>query len=66
MKLRDYLFRGFSPCSNHDCIVRKPEGMGTNGSCSCLFNLSRAELHILTSRIKTAADKDLAIEDKQV
>lgn len=61
MKLRDCLFKDFAPCSNHDCIVKKPKGMGTNGSCSCLFNFSRAQLHILTSRIKAAADKELDV-----
>lgn len=23
-------------CSNHDCMVRPPTGMGTNGPCKCL------------------------------
>lgn len=59
MKLRDYLFKDIPPCSNHDCVVRKPTGMGTNGSCGCLFNLNRAQFQILNSRIKSAGNYEL-------
>jgi hypothetical protein len=59
MKVRDALFKGFTGCSNHNCIIRKPEGMGTNGSCKCLFDLSRSQLHILTSRLGQIADYNL-------
>lgn len=61
MKLREYLFKDFTPCSNHDCVIRKPKGMGTNGSCGCLFNLNRSQLMILSSRLKQAADRELDI-----
>ena len=56
MKIRDYLFKGFGGCSNHGCIIEKPRGMGTNGSCQCLLNMSRTQLTILQSRL---ADKDI-------
>ena len=59
MKIRDYLFKDFKPCSNHNCIIKKREGMGTNGSCQCLLRLNRAQLHILSSRLRNIADKDL-------
>ena len=61
MKVREYLFRGFEPCSDGDCIVKKPEGMCTNGGCHCIFNLSRAQLHILTSRLQAVADKEIEL-----
>ena len=49
------LLSGFQGCTNHDCIVTGgPSGMGTNGTCQCLVNASRANLIILQSRIKNA------------
>ena len=49
------LFSGFQGCTNHDCIVTGgPSGIGTNGTCQCLVNLSRANLIILESRLKKA------------
>lgn len=62
MKLREYLFKDFTPCSNHDCVIRKPKGMGTNGKCSCLLNLSRSQLMLLSNRLKRAADRELETE----
>lgn len=61
MKLREYLFAQMPPCSSHDCVIRKPTGMGTNGSCSCLFQLERAHLHMLNGRLKSIGD--LMLED---
>ena len=49
---RHLLFRGWPGCSNHDCIVTGPKsGMGTNGSCTCLQNASRGQLHLLAGRL---------------
>lgn len=50
--LRERLFSGWRGCSNHGCIVTGPKsGMGTNGSCKCIVDASRAQLQILQSRI---------------
>ena len=58
--VREYLFIGFPGCSNHDCIVTGPKkGMGTNGSCKCLENMSRSELMRLHARIQVIADKEI-------
>lgn len=59
--VRDVLFKGFTGCSNHDCVVQKRKGMGTNGSCHCLHNFSRGQLHTLKSRLSAIVDK--RIED---
>lgn len=52
MDIRESLFSGFTPCTDGNCVINKPEGMHTNGGCKCLLNLSRAQLGILTSRIQ--------------
>lgn len=58
--VREYLFIGFPGCSNRDCIVTGPKkGMGTNGSCKCLVNMSRSELMRLQARIQVIADKEI-------
>lgn len=60
MKIRERLFRGFTGCTNHDCIITGPKtGMGTNGSCGCLKNLSRGQLDILKSRLSGVVDKEI-------
>jgi len=45
------LFTGMSGCSDHNCVIEKPTGMGTNGGCNCLTNMSRGQLKQLQSRI---------------
>lgn len=63
MKIREFLFRNFKGCTNHGCIITGPKkGMGTNGSCTCLFNLSRAQLHLLNSRLYVIGEKELPEE----
>ena len=54
--IREILFKDWDGCSNHDCIVKNRTGMGTNGSCGCLVNMSRSELHILNARLATIID----------
>ena len=54
--IRECLFANMHGCSNHDCIIKKPLGMGTNGSCNCLQNLSRSELNILKARLSVIID----------
>lgn len=46
MSIKSKLFKGFTGCKNGDCIIHDVKGMMTNGSCSCLHNLSRSQLHI--------------------
>jgi hypothetical protein len=49
---RHLLFRGWSGCSNHDCIVTGPKtGMGTNGSCTCIQYANRGQLSLLAGRL---------------
>lgn len=59
--IRDHLFSHIkgSGCTNGDCIVRENKGMVTNGSCSCLHNMSRSQLHILKSSISRIIDREL-------
>lgn len=54
MKLREALFKGISSgCTNHGCVVRGNfKGIGSNGLCKCLVDMSRTQLTILQARIK--------------
>jgi hypothetical protein len=65
MNVREFLFRGFTGCTNHDCVIQKREGMGTNGSCGCLHHLSRTQLSILKSRLQKIAEQEVGgLEDE--
>lgn len=35
---------GLGGCSNHDCLIRKPVGMGTNSQCHCHTDARLARL----------------------
>jgi len=59
MKVRYYLFKNMDGCSNHDCIVSKRSGMGTNGSCGCIMNMNRSQLMILKSRLSVIIDMEV-------
>lgn len=51
-EFRQFLFRDWHGCLNHDCIVNGPQkGMGTNGGCKCLPNASRTQLNLLKTRL---------------
>lgn len=40
-------------CSNHNCIVKGDVGgMGTNGTCECIVNMSRQQLIMFQSRLE--------------
>lgn len=63
MKLREYLFKDFTGCSNHGCVITgKRKGMGTNGPCGCLHDLSRTQIHILKSRIESIAEQEIDVK----
>ena len=62
MKIRDFLFNGFEGCTNHGCIVREVKGMGTNGQCKCLLNLSRSQLLMLQSRLAYIANVEIEVK----
>jgi hypothetical protein len=49
--VREHLFPNVTPCTNGNCVVQEPKGMQTNGSCKCVIDMSRTELHILQARI---------------
>ena len=57
--IREILFYDFNGCTNHNCIVTKRVGMGTNGSCSCLSDLSRTQIQIMKGRLSTIIDKEI-------
>lgn len=63
--LKEFLFKGFEGCKSHNCIVEKPKGMGTNGSCSCIVNANRTKLNILQSRIKALSYLDTQINKEE-
>ena len=65
VKLSEFLFRGFKPCTDGNCCIKKPEGMHTNGGCKCLQNMSRSQLSILQSRIMAMSDVDVSSYIKQ-
>lgn len=49
---RKFIFNGLKACSNHSCIVSgKRKGMGTNGPCHCVTDLTRQQLNMLGSRL---------------
>ena len=56
--VRDILFKNMNGCSDHNCIIKKPIGMGTNGGCKCIINMSRSNLMLLASRLNTILDKE--------
>ena len=60
--VRDILFRGFTPCSDGNCVIKRPTGMHTNGGCKCMLNLSRGQLSILASRLSVIGDKEVQDE----
>ncbi len=49
ISIKDILFKNFPGCSSHNCYVRKPKGMGTNGPCSCVHD--RSLQRILWARV---------------
>lgn len=58
--VREILFKNFKGCTNHNCIIKKPEGIGTNGWCTCLQELNRNQIEILQSRLSIIIDKQIA------
>lgn len=63
LTIREYLFRNIKQgCSDHNCVITgKRSGMGTNGGCNCLANLTRGQLKILSSHIQAIADKEIEV-----
>ena len=56
-KIREAIFKDFKPCSDGYCVIGgEATRMHTNGGCKCLFNLSRAQLHILTARLRVIGE----------
>lgn len=52
MNTREVLFRHWAGCSAHNCvIVDNSKAMHTNGSCSCIRDMSRSQIAILSSRL---------------
>lgn len=48
---QELLFPNRSGCSNHGCIIREPQGMGTNGICGCLSRFTRQEIVMFQHRL---------------
>ena len=48
-------------CTDHGCIIRKPEGMGTNGGCRCADYKGRRYIQWLEKKLE-ALEEDLAWE----
>lgn len=59
MNNREFLFHGFSGCTDGNCLITgKANGMHTNGGCKCLTNMSRSQLTLLQSRLFAIAEND--------
>jgi hypothetical protein len=61
--IREYLFRHIPQgCSDHNCVITgKKSGIGTNGGCNCLNDLTRGQLQILSSHLQAIADKEIEV-----
>ena len=55
-------FKGMSGCGSHMCAIEKPEGMGTNGPCSCLTH--RAKASMIIQRLAFLRDKAIKEEEQ--
>ncbi len=55
-RLFSVMLHGIKGCSSHSCLIKRPEGMGTNGPCKCSEN--RTTMNILLSRIR-ALDEEV-------
>lgn len=66
--VRDWLFSklfyGIKGCSNHSCIIEKPNGMGTNGPCHCLHDRTKA--NIIAGRLSSLRSINLSEVIKNV
>lgn len=61
--VREILFKPFKGCSDHGCLITGPKGgMGTNGGCRCVINMSRSQLHILQSKLHVIANMVISEE----
>ena len=49
--IQEYLFKDFTGCSNHSCVINKRVGVGTNGPCHCLHDLTKQEFNLLKYRL---------------
>jgi len=63
MKVREFLFRGFNGCTDHNCLLKgMQQGVGTNGGCKCILRLTRGQLTILSSRLSTIAENESGVK----
>lgn len=61
-KIREIVFGGFEGCTDGFCIIKgRAKGMHTNGGCKCITNLSRPQLQIIGSRLKTIGETEVEI-----
>ena len=51
-------------CSNHSCILEKPQGMGTNGRCGCLDKLDKPRQREVTRVIRDLRNTIKELKDK--
>lgn len=64
MNIRERIFKGFTGCSNHGCVISKNDkGMHTNSICRCLENMTRSQLSILSGRLQAVFAKDEEVSD---
>lgn len=60
LTVREFLFRDMLGCTNHDCVITdRTNKLGTNSFCSCLENMNRSQLTIISSQLKTIANYTL-------
>lgn len=42
-------------CGNHGCVIKKPTGQGTNGSCACTRNKIAGRLQAIVRDIENGS-----------
>lgn len=53
-------------CSDHNCIIAKPKGMGTNGGCQCAKELRRSDVGFKVLRKMAWLESKLAAKEAEV
>lgn len=50
-------------CSNHDCWISPPKGMGTNGLCHCLDELPQVDRMVVKQKLRKLKEFERKYKD---